>query len=1446
MNRKQYTKLLSGRKRVLFLAVFFLFSFKVSASENTVCAVVKIEIEQTLTLERQAFDARMKITNGLDTIPLENVNISVNFEDADGNAVLASSDPNDTSALFFIRIASINGVDDISGAGTIEPQAEAEIHWLIIPAPGSGGNISTGKQYLVGATLTYDKGGVEEVIQVAPDDIYVKPMPLLTLDYFLPNDVTADDAFTTEVEPPIPFSLGVRVRNNGSGPARNLNIESAQPKIVENEQGVLIGFKLIGSTVGDQPVTPSLLADFGDIPGNSSGIARWLMTVSLSGRFTEFTAEFSHSDELGGELTSLIEDVRTHFLIHDVLVDVPGRDSVRDFLAKDGDVIRVYESDTVDTDVNDVSAEASFVSIGANGSESIYRLTVPVTAGFMVARVTDPFNGSKVIKEVIRSDGKRLSEHNAWFSQSRPAETTAWEYFFNLFDANTTGSYTVVMQDAAEIPQAPVLQFVPGRVTYEGNPTGFIIEASDPNGTTPILTAAPLPAGANFVDQGAGRAQFNWIPATGQAGLYTITYKASDGTLNSTRVATLRVNPASDTDGDGMNDDWERQHFGHLDRDGAGDFDGDGISDLQEFLDDTDPQVGSGLTAPTVDSPLPGTEVTSLTPDLTLTNSVHAPTSIVEYGFEIYADASFTDQVTSISNVAETPITTTGIVTLALSDNTAYYWRARAFDGRVYSQWVNGRFFVNTANDTPEPFAVNFPVDTSQVDSLLPLLSVINSSDIDGDKLTYHFDVYDDSALANRVAFVTGRDQGATGVTEWTVTPALTDGMTYYWQATTVDEHGAEQQSGVVSFTVNTGIEAPGLPSIVEPTLGSEVNTTEVNLVVNNATDPTGAGLLYYFEIDVVNSFNSAGKIGSDAMTEGAGTTTWTVNGLAEDTLYYWRAKASTGTVDSGWVQSSFVYNAVNSAPGVPTISNPDNLAWVETVRPMLAVHPSVDQDDDTITYRFELYSDNQLTDLVRDFVSDNGEWSILFAIPDNSWSYWRVRAEDEHGAVSDWTTVSRFFVNNNGIDNAPTITMIEPSVDVADVATVTISWNDNDPDSNALIALFYDNDNNGADGVLLAGGIAEDSEGAANTYQWDTSALSPGTYYVYAEISDALSSRTAYAPGSITVTGANHSPERVNPVADQSFDVATGTYDFTLSANTFNDPDGDTLTYSVTLTGGAPLPSWLMATPVSDTVNISGTPSAIDVGDYTIRITVTDPSGNAVFDEFVLSITDTAVDVPPGLVFVEPATDVVVDNSVIVNWTDDDPDSSATIALYHDNNGSGADGILIVNGISEDDDGVADSFGWNTAALANGVYYIYAIISDGNSSVVIYLPYTITVDRAATPEWQDVSGQLTLTVSNPIRSRRFPDAKVPVEISNPDVAVMAGPLRLVISGLIPDTLAIGNADGVTESGEPYIDLAPYVGSELIAGGTTGRFNVIVLGGGRMIFTFTPIIEQFR
>jgi hypothetical protein len=44
-----------------------------------------------------------------------------------------------------------------------------------------------------------------------------------------------------------------------------------------------------------------------------------------------------------------------------------------------------------------------------------------------------------------------------------------------------------------------------------------------------------------------------------------------------------------DSDGDGLPDSWELAYFGNLNQTASGDFDGDGVSNLQEFLDGTNP-----------------------------------------------------------------------------------------------------------------------------------------------------------------------------------------------------------------------------------------------------------------------------------------------------------------------------------------------------------------------------------------------------------------------------------------------------------------------------------------------------------------------------------------------------------------------------------------------------------------------------------------------------------------------------------------------------------------------------------------------------------------------------------------------------------------------------------------------------------------------------------------
>ena len=1055
MKKEKRLKKLSLCALLAFIVLCLSIFSSSALAADSVCAEVKLEISQELTLERQAFDAHMRITNGLTNISLQDVNVEVRFTDASGNTVPTSYDPADTSALFFIRLDTMDNITDVTGNGTVDPVTAADIHWLIIPSQGAANENPLGTLYYVGATLTYTIGGEEHVTEVTPDYILVKPMPNLVLDYFLTHDVYGDDAFTPETEPSIPFILGVRVKNTGYGTARNLKINSAQPQITDNQQGLLIGFEITGSEVNGQPATNTLLASFGDIAANKSAIARWTMLCTLSGEFVKFDADWSHSDELGGELTSLLEAVNTHFLVRDVLVDLPGRDAVRDFLAKDADVYRVYESETVDTAVSDQSASSTLI-----GSGDIYTLTTPSNPGFLYVKLTDPFSNQRQIQSVIRSDGKRIKPENCWLSKTR-FQNQPWQYFINVFDVNAQSSYTITFAGGTTVPnQPPVLEAIPIQTAVEGRLLSFTVSATDPDGTTPTLTASPLPSLATFTDSGDGTGAFTWTPAVGQKGQYVVTMTASDGALQAVRDVVIRVNTVKDTDGDGMDDAWEMRYFGTLDRDGTGDFDRDGISDRDEFLMATDPVVNNHIpTTPVIISPLGGSEVASRQPALVIENSTDSHGDTLTYEYEVYADAGMTSLVASAGEVAQGPGQTSWQVPIELTEHAWYYWRVRASDGVSVSPWATGSFFVKTTNSPPGPFQISAPLDGAEVTTLSPLLEVVNSVDPDGDAVTYEFEIYADVEMTQQSAQVAGVTPGQEKTT-WQVPVVLADNTWYFWRVRAGDRFSYNLWV-YGRFFVNTANEPPGAFQISVPLDGSSVVLLTPVLEVTNSVDPDGDALAYTFEVYADEGMGTLVTSSTGILPGQGGITSWTINTpLSPNVTYYWRVIATDehgASIETAL--SPFMVNTQNRTPGQPAIVAPVIGEEIANLGIDLVVATVTDPDGDAVSYLFELDKAHTFdTPSLRSSEVipagiDTTAWRVT-ALEDNTWYYWRAKASDGT-ADSPWT-IGAFFTNT--ANEPPAIPTLYNPGDKAwvDTPTPLLAVNPaKDPDYDAITYAF-------------------------------------------------------------------------------------------------------------------------------------------------------------------------------------------------------------------------------------------------------------------------------------------------------------------------------------------------------------------------------------------------------
>ncbi|MEW5874480.1 MAG: Ig-like domain-containing protein, partial [Candidatus Zixiibacteriota bacterium] len=106
-----------------------------------------------------------------------------------------------------------------------------------------------------------------------------------------------------------------------------------------------------------------------------------------------------------------------------------------------------------------------------------------------------------------------------------------------------TGTAADVSYFAVEFPanQPPVLAAIGPQNVAEGGHLEFRVSATDPEATTPTLSAAGVPANATFTDSLNGAGALVFDPDYTQAGVINVTVIASDGTLADSEVVAITV-----------------------------------------------------------------------------------------------------------------------------------------------------------------------------------------------------------------------------------------------------------------------------------------------------------------------------------------------------------------------------------------------------------------------------------------------------------------------------------------------------------------------------------------------------------------------------------------------------------------------------------------------------------------------------------------------------------------------------------------------------------------------------------------------------------------------------------------------------------------------------------------------------------------------------------------
>ena len=502
-----------------------------------------------------------------------------------------------------------------------------------------------------------------------------------------------------------------------------------------------------------------------------------------------------------------------------------------------------------------------------------------------------------------------------------------------------------------------------------------------------------------------------------------------------------------------------------------------------------------------------------------------------------------------------------------VSFGTTYYWEVSAYDpyGGVGTTAVQS-LVVLLQNNPPQAFAVLTGTGTLATRNAAQTLSWAAAADPDGDTVTYELDLSTNPAALAPVQTSTS--------TSFSLSFQL--GTTYYWQALARDGFGGVTPSGLQSF----------LPVFLNHPPTAPVNQSKTGTIPYHgvapsqsffwqpSTDPDGDPVTYslYYGTDSSHmSVVNPAPLGFTLSTVPLNTALY--YSIVATDIY---GAASLSPVN--WVY----YQFVNSPPGPFDVIGTTGTVYTRQTSANLWWTASTDPDGDSVSYGVLSGTSPASLALLTNTTKTS---AVLSSMAFGTTYYWRVDAYDGFGGT---TTVnagvqSLVYLFDTTPPPAPAIlqstgTLLEHAL----AARVPLSWSAVQDSDGDPIAYFLSVGTSTA-GLVQVQASTQTSALITNptfgvTYYWQVSARNPyggaGTTTVQ----------------SVVPVFMNHPPDAF-AVALGSGTLATRTTTQMLAWSAAGDPDGDAVTYALSLS------TWTAGLAVVQTSTVTTFPLSFQYG---------------------------------------------------------------------------------------------------------------------------------------------------------------------------------------------------------------------------------------------------------